>query len=680
MLSRIRTRALSLALPRAAVLKLILVLTLGLPAAGPALATEAAAPGETAAATASPSPPVSHPMAERMQACTPCHGAEGRAAPDGYYPRIAGKPAGYLFEQLRNFRDGRRNQAAMTHLLSHLSDDYLAAMARYFADLDLPWPPPQAPTAGPSVLARGEALVRQGDEAAGLPACTSCHGKTMTGREPGTPGLLGLPRDYLVAQIGAWQAGQRLGKAPDCMADIARRLKPDDVFAVTHWLAAQAVPGHAAAVVDENPAPLPLTCAKVTLPAPAPAPDAAHADTGTVPAGDRAGDAVARGAYLARAANCQGCHTARGGVPYAGGLGIATPFGTVYAGNLTPDRETGLGNWSAEDFRRALHEGRSRDGRLLYPAFPYQNYGLLSAADSDDLFAFLQSLPASRQPNRVHDLRFPYSTGMALRAWRALFFEQPSLQARPDQSAEWNRGDYLVRALGHCDACHSPRNRLGAIPDAARFDGGMMPGQPWYAPSLKSNAEAGVGDWPLDQVVALLRDGISNHATVTGPMAEVVAGSTTLLDATDLRAMAVWLQALAGPSAPTDAAARPPAASAQDRGRADTDAGPRRRGAQLYLDYCSDCHSKDGRGRAGSYPALAGNRAVTLPVATNVIRIVADGGFAPSTAGNPRPFGMPPFGQQFQAAQIADVVTYIRQAWGNQAAGVTPNDVTQARP
>ena len=186
-----------------------------------------------------PRAPIADTMAQRMQACTPCHGAEGRAARDGYYPRIAGKPAGYLYEQLRSFRDGRRNQAAMSHLLGHLSDDYLAEMAQYFADLDLPYPPATAPSAGTSLLARGEMLVRRGDPAADLPSCTACHGDAMTGREPGTPGLLGLPRDYLVAQIGAWQAHQRRGIEPDCMADIARRLKPDDVLAVTSWLASR---------------------------------------------------------------------------------------------------------------------------------------------------------------------------------------------------------------------------------------------------------------------------------------------------------------------------------------------------------------------------------------------------------------------------------------------------------
>ena len=214
---------------------------------------------------------------------------------------------------------------------------------------------------------------------------------------------------------------------------------------------------------------------------------------------------------------------------------------------------------------------------------------------------------------------------------------------------------------------------LGAIRDGTVFDGGPMPGQSWYAPSLKSNAEAGVGDWSIEEIVALLRDGVSAHGSVTGPMAEVVATSTRHLGTADLEAMAIRLKTLAEPDA--DVGRRASAA-----GPSASDEGARRRGADIYRQHCADCHGKDGRGVAGIYPPLAGNRAVTLPVATNVIRIVAEGGFPPSTRGNPKPFGMPPFGQQLQSAQIADVVTYIRQTWGNEAAGVTPNDVTRARP
>lgn len=180
-------------------------------------------------------------MASRVLACTVCHGKEGRATPDGYFPRIAGKPAGYLANQLLNFRDGRRSYPQMSYLIEHLTDDYLREMAEHFAALDLPYPPPPPPQAAPAVLEQGRQLVQQGDAARRIPACVACHGTAMTGVAPSIPGLLGLPRDYLNSQLGAWKTGQRRAQAPDCMAAIARQLTPQDVSAVSAWLAAQPV-------------------------------------------------------------------------------------------------------------------------------------------------------------------------------------------------------------------------------------------------------------------------------------------------------------------------------------------------------------------------------------------------------------------------------------------------------
>ena len=180
-------------------------------------------------------------IAQRTMACTACHGAQGRAGPDGYYPRLAGKPAGYLYNQLINFRDGRRHYGLMTQLVDPLSDAYLMEIARYFSALDLPYPPPAKPAAAADVLQRGQALVRQGDAARGVPACVSCHGPAMTGVAPFVPGLLGLPRDYLNAQLGAWRSGQRRAHAPDCMAQVVAQMSDPDIHAVTSWLAAQAV-------------------------------------------------------------------------------------------------------------------------------------------------------------------------------------------------------------------------------------------------------------------------------------------------------------------------------------------------------------------------------------------------------------------------------------------------------
>ena len=252
---------------------------------------------------------------------------------------------------------------------------------------------------------------------------------------------------------------------------------------------------------------------------------------------------VARGEYLVRAGSCFGCHTEPGGAPYAGGRAIETPFGIVHATNLTPDA-TGLAAWSSDDFWRALHNGRSRDGRLLYPAFPYPNYTRVTRGDSDAMFAYLKSLAPVAKPNRPHALRFPFDQQASLALWRALFFRPARFEADTARSPQWNRGAYLVETLGHCNACHSRRNVFGATAGPLDLAGGLIPIQNWYAPSLYDNREAGVGDWSEREVVALLKSGVSTRGSVQGPMAEVVARSTRYLSDADLAAMAAYLSAL----------------------------------------------------------------------------------------------------------------------------------------
>ena len=378
--------------------------------------------------------------------------------------------------------------------------------------------------------------------------------------------------------------------------------------------------------------------------------------------------AIARGAYLARAGNCMGCHTARGGEPFAGGRGIQTPFGTVYASNLTPDATTGLGGWSAAEFWRALHHGRSKDGRLLTPAFPYPNFTLVTRADADSIYAYLRSVPAVLQANRPHDLRFPFNQQAALAVWRALYFEPARFEPDPAQSAAWNRGSYLVRGLGHCVACHGGRNWLGATTGESPLAGGLIPQQLWYAPSLSSSAEAGVAAWSDDEVVALLKTGISPRGSAMGPMAEVVFRSTQHLDDEDLRAMATYLRCLPAtePSAPSSPVR---AANAESL----------RHGAKLYTAHCASCHGEQGEGLPDRIPPLKGNRAVTLAAPNNVIKAIVHGGFAPTTAGNPRPYGMPPFGQALRDEEIAALATHIRQSWGHRAGAVSSLDVLQTR-
>jgi mono/diheme cytochrome c family protein len=359
---------------------------------------------------------------------------------------------------------------------------------------------------------------------------------------------------------------------------------------------------------------------------------------------------VARGAYLATLGNCAGCHTAPGGAPYAGGRGIATPFGTVYAGNLTPDA-TGLAAWSANDFWRALHHGRSRNGRWLTPAFPYTAFTHVTRNDSDALWAYLRSVPAVSQPAQPHELRFPYGTQAALWVWRQLYFRPGAWRNEAQRPAEWNRGAYLVRGLGHCAACHAPRNAWGASDDT--LGGGLMPNRAWWAPSLSPSGTD-------EQLIELLRTGQSAQGTALGPMAAVVRQSTQHWRDDDLRATAAYLRSLPPGAAVTAAST-----------------GANSNGERLYAERCASCHGERGQGVPKIYPALAGNATTLQPTVVNLVQVLRHGGFAPATAAHPRPFGMPP--SELSEAQMADVLSYVRQAWGNHAAPVSVIDVLRTR-
>ena len=381
------------------------------------------------------------------------------------------------------------------------------------------------------------------------------------------------------------------------------------------------------------------------------------------------GQRLERGQYLARLGNCQYCHTATGGAAYAGGRGIETPFGPVFASNLTPDASTGLGAWTADDFWRALHHGRSRDGRLLNPAFPYTSFTRISRADADDLFHYLRSLPAVAQATPAAQLPWPLGTQTALALWRVLFFRPVKAVAEaPQASQPLQRGAYLVKGLGHCAACHAPRNFLGGQSRLPALSGGYLPGQRWYAPALNDPSQAGLSDWPLEQAVQLLQSGVAPGAQTSGPMAAVVRHSLQYLSAADAQAMAQYLRQL--PAPPTqEPAAIPPAA-------------PRllQLGAQVYRQHCVDCHGAQGQGgQGGAFVPLAGNRAVLLAEPVNLLQNVLHGGYAPATAGNPRPYGMPPFLQQLSDEQVAAVLTYIRNAWGNQALQIDTISIDRAR-
>jgi mono/diheme cytochrome c family protein len=380
---------------------------------------------------------------------------------------------------------------------------------------------------------------------------------------------------------------------------------------------------------------------------------------------------IERGKYLAQAGDCIACHTVAGKAVFSGNRALPTPFGTLYAPNITPDRETGIGKWSADDFYRMMHEGRSRDGSLLYPAMPFASYTKVTRADSDAIYAYLMSVRPVSQRNRPHELRFPYNNRNLLIGWRTLYFEQGEYKPDPSKSAEWNRGAYLVQGLGHCAMCHTPINALGGSSEAKAFQGGLIPMQHWYAPSLTSNKEAGLGEWDIKDIVDLLQMGISRRGVVYGPMAEVTYNSLQYLSDEDARAMAVYLKSLPDREAAQPPPARPPATQEMLRVFA--------QGRRIYEDRCAVCHGPEGAGMPPNYPPLAGRQTIEMESAVNPIRMVLNGGYPPGTRKNPTPYGMPPFAQELSDAEVAAVVTYIRTAWGNKGAPVTPAEANALR-
>jgi mono/diheme cytochrome c family protein len=375
-------------------------------------------------------------------------------------------------------------------------------------------------------------------------------------------------------------------------------------------------------------------------------------------------DVISRGEYLARAGDCVACHTDAGGALFAGGRAMATPFGALYVPNITPDDETGIGRWTPDDFYRMMHTGRSRDGSLLYPVMPFANYTRVTRADSDAIYAYLMSVPPVRQPNRPHELRFPFNNRELLVGWRTLYFHEGEYQPDPKQSADWNRGAYLVQGLGHCSMCHTAVTALGGSRESEAFSGGMIPNQNWYAPSLTSNREAGLGEWSLEEIGELLQAGVSHRGAVYGPMAEVTFNSLQFMNDDDVRAMGVYLKSL------------PPKGEKRPEPQAQLVApGVMENGRKLYAAWCAMCHGDEGKGQAPAFPPLAGNPSIEMASPVNPIRMVLNGGYAPATRKNPRPYGMPPFAHLLNDDDVAAVVTYIRLAWGN---GGTPVTAAQA--
>jgi mono/diheme cytochrome c family protein len=356
------------------------------------------------------------------------------------------------------------------------------------------------------------------------------------------------------------------------------------------------------------------------------------------------------------------CHLREGGEPFAGGLGLNTPFGVIYTPNITSDRETGIGAWSNDQFYRAMHDGIDDEGRNLYPAFPYFWFRQASREDDDAILAFLKTTPAVTYTPPANHLPFPLNFRFVVKAWNLLFLDSHEFRPDPGRSAEWNRGAYLVNGLGHCGACHTPKNLFGADKTSEELHGAKLDN--WTAPDLTDNDRTGLGGWSADDVAAYLADGRNAHAGAGGAMAEVITYSTALMSAVDRHAIAVYLKSKA---------ASPAVAHLQP------DADAMRRGAAIYSDVCASCHLEDGIGQPTLFPPLGRNAMLQQPDATGLEHLILAGGRIGISASRPSPLAMPSFAWKLTDRQIADVATYIRSSWGNMAAAVTVTDVQELR-
>ncbi|MCA7933731.1 cytochrome c [Burkholderia cepacia] len=414
-----------------------------------------------------------------------------------------------------------------------------------------------------------------------------------------------------------------------------------------------------------------LLCTFVTLATWLPPADANAQDAGQ----------IARGAYLARVGDCVACHTSRRDQPFAGGLPMETPFGTIYSTNITPDTTHGIGRYSYDEFAAALRKGVAKDGHLLYPAMPYPSFSKVSDADTRALYAyFMHGVRPIGQPNTETRLHIPFNLRVLLAGWNLLFRPSGTYREDPTQSATWNRGAYLVQGLAHCGACHTPHGPMGQEKalDARGTDlylsGYTLAG--WHAPDLRPGGGNGAGERTRDSIVQLLRTGRSHGSAAFGEMSEVVENSTQYFSDADLAAVADYLVSL-GPGRATRTSAAPPVKS-------DTTAALRSGvtptgGALLYLDNCNACHRSDGSGAMKAFPALAGNAVVTSDDPSSVIHVILTGSRMPSTRSDPAPLAMPAFGWRLSDMQVAELATFVRGSWGNRAGTVSASDVAKVR-
>jgi mono/diheme cytochrome c family protein len=395
------------------------------------------------------------------------------------------------------------------------------------------------------------------------------------------------------------------------------------------------------------------------------------ADPTGVPASLAKASPVERGAYLARAADCLVCHTTQGGQEYAGGLGFKLPFGTLYSTNITPDKETGIGNYTDQDFLIAIHRGTRRDGARLYPAMPFTSYTYMSDADALAIKAYLFSLSPVRAAAPANTLIFPFNQRWAMNFWSALF--NPDTRYEPDtsKSPEWNRGAYLAEALAHCGECHTPRNLAFALDNRKKFAGALTAG--WRAFNISSDKTTGVGAWRDEDLVSYLTIGHAmGHGTASGPMGEAVDQSFSQFAPEDIRAMVTYLRSVPATASPDlPATLAPPAPSSHKDGGAPPDP----RGKMVFEGACVSCHGWTGESAISPFATLTGAWAVNDPGATNVAQIVLSG----TSRHTEGAISMPAFGNAYSDTEIAAVANYVTARFGGKGSSLTARDVAELR-
>jgi len=390
-------------------------------------------------------------------------------------------------------------------------------------------------------------------------------------------------------------------------------------------------------------------------------------------------DLIAKGEYVARAANCVACHSLPDAPAFAGGLKMATPLGNIYATNITPDPDSGIGKYTLADFDNAVRKGVAKDGHRLYPAMPYPSYVKMTDEDIKALYEyFMKAVPAAKVPNKPSEIPFPLNIRWPLGVWNTLFVDMTTYKPKADQSAEWNRGAYLVQGPGHCGACHTPRGLFfqeAALDETgSEFLSGAMLDH-WLAVNLTQDVNSGLGRWSHDDIKNSLKTGVTPFGSAVGTMVEVVNNSTQFLTDADLSAMATYLKSLAPAKEKNEKAWTYANATTEALQKRDLSA----RGAKVYFQQCRSCHADDGKGYGQYMPPMAGNPGALETDPSTYINLVLNGSLRLVVNGAPDGYRMPPFRAVLSDQDIADVVTFIRGGWGNNSPAVTSAQVAEVR-